>query len=400
MPPTLDIALVNTTSSDVYVTITGLDIDNGSAWFVLKSDGRSAYHPTSPGGIGTPLAEDCAVKLGHPGESRTVTIPHIAGGRIYFSVDKPLTFLLNPGPALVEPSVTNPSDPNINIRWGFCEFTFNADQLYANISYVDFVGLPVSIELTNESGASKKVLGMPAGGLETVCKGLEAQSSSDGQGWGSLIVKDSEGGLLRALSPNQGCVMNPSLFNNYYEPYVQEVWSRFQSDQMTIDTQAAGVVHGKVEGDSLTLDDEGFSRPSTRDIFNASSGPFQTGPNAKRNAIIPRLNAEFNRSTYLVADTFPAHPDYYYKHQVTNHYARLCHAANLDGRGYAHPYDDATPSGGPDQSGFVNDPNPKVLTVTVGGGGGGGGGDPSQQQQGMDQQSGNQPEGRKHWWHS
>ncbi len=57
------------------------------------------------------------------------------------------------------------------------------------------------------------------------------------------------------------------------------------------------------------------------------------------------------------------------------------HAANKDGRGYAHPYDDASRAGGPDQSGFVNDPNPKLFTVTVGGGeggnggGGGGGGD-------------------------
>ena len=93
------------------------------------------------------------------------------------------------------------------------------------------------------------------------------------------------------------------------------------------------------------------------------------GPNFKRNAIIPRLNAEFHRSTYITADKFPAQPDHYYKNDVTNHYARLVHAANADGRGYAHPYDDAAPSGGNDQSGFVNDPNPKVLSVIVGGGG-------------------------------
>jgi hypothetical protein len=372
MSPTLDIALVNTTASDIYATITGLDLDNNNAWFVLKSDGRTAYHPTSPSNIGTPLAEDCAIKLGEQGATRTVTIPHIAGGRIYFSVNKPLTFLLNPGPALVEPSVTNPSDPNINIRWGFCEFTFNAAQLYANISYVDFVGVPVAIALTNEAGDTKKVTGMQANGLVTVSAGLESQSSADGLGWKELIVKDAEGRPLRALSPNQGCVMNPNLFANYYEPYVDEVWSRFQSMPMTIDTQAAGVIQGKVDGDQLTFEDQSFNKPSTRDIFNASSGPFQTGPDAKRNAIIPRLNAEFHRSTYLNGDTFPAHPDRYYKHNTTNHYARIVHAANIDGRGYAHPYDDATPSGAPDQSGFVNDPNPKLLTVVVGGGGGGG----------------------------
>ncbi len=298
-PPTLDIAFVNTTQSDVYAYITGLDLDNNNQWFVLKSDGKSAYHPKSPPSIGSPLEEGCGIKLGEPGSTRVVTIPHIAGGRIYFSIIKPLTFLLNPGPALVEPSVTNPSDPNYNNNWGFCEFTFNNDQLYANISYVDFVGVPVSIALETSSGETKSVLGMPPDGLQKVCSGLEAQSSTDGQGWNTLIVKDSSGQPLRVLSPNQGCVMNPNLLTNYYEPYVDQVWSRFSSQPMTIDTMAAGVVKGQVHGDQLTFDDQSFTKPTTRDIFSASSGPFQTGADFKRNAIIPRLNAEFHRSTFL-----------------------------------------------------------------------------------------------------
>jgi hypothetical protein len=111
-----------------------------------------------------------------------VTIPHIAGGRIYFAVNEPVTFFLNPGPALVEPSVTNPFDANFNKNWGFCEFTFNNDQLYANVSYVDFVGLPVAIALHCGNGEHKKVLGIPADGIQQVCKGLEAQKQEDGQG--------------------------------------------------------------------------------------------------------------------------------------------------------------------------------------------------------------------------
>ena len=58
----------------------------------------------------------------------------------------------------------------------------------------------------------------------------------------------------------------------------------------------------------------------------------------------------------------------YYQTSPTNHYARIVHAANLDGKGYAFPYDDVTPSGGADVSGFVADGAPKLLTVAVGGG--------------------------------
>lgn len=43
------------------------------------------------------------------------------------------------------------------------------------------------------------------------------------------------------------------------------------------------------------------------------------------------------------------------------------HQTNLDGRGYAFPYDDVTPTGCADLSGAVFDPNPAVLVVTVGG---------------------------------
>lgn len=40
----------------------------------------------------------------------------------------------------------------------------------------------------------------------------------------------------------------------------------------------------------------------------------------------------------------------------------------MDGRGYCFPYDDVTPDGGEDQSGFASDPTPSNLLVTVGGG--------------------------------
>lgn len=276
-PPTLEIKIKNTTTTDLYASITGLDLDNNSQWFLLKADGKRAYHPTNPASVGSQLQEDCVIKVGGPGSERTVTIPHVAGGRIYFSIGEPLTFLLNPGPALVEPSVTNPSDPNYNKNWGFCEFTFNNDQLYANISYVDFVGLPVSIALENAGGEKKKVLGMPQNGVESIRSGLESQSHIDGHAWNELVVPDKGGKTLRILSPNQGCVMDPALFNNYYEPYVEEVWNKFSSQDMVIDTMAAGVVKGRVNGDQLIFEDQSFVKPSTRDIFSASSGPFQTG---------------------------------------------------------------------------------------------------------------------------
>ncbi|MCJ1412593.1 hypothetical protein MMC19_006690 [Ptychographa xylographoides] len=370
MASTLKIALQNQTASGtVFAYITGLAINNNNAWFLLQSDGKTAYFPTSPSSTGSPLAKNCAIPLGPPGTTVTVTIPQIAGGRIWFSVNKPLTFLLNPGPALVEPSVTNPSDPNINVEWDFCEFTFNSAQLFANISYVDFVSLPISLTLQNTSGASQHVAGMTASGLATVCQGLQAQTAKDGAGWSSLIVNPN-GQPLRALSPNSGIVMNNALFNGYYQPYVNEVWSKYSASSLTVNTQAQwNNVAGKVVNNELTFaGSASYAQPSAANIFSCSSGPFAGGSPEQGN-LTARLAAAFNRSTLLIDTNQPngENPSKYYQNAITNHYARVVHAANLDGRGYAFPYDDVGPDGGADQAGVVFDSAPALFTVAVGG---------------------------------
>lgn len=98
----LNIVLQNqTTSSTVYAYITGQAINNNNALVLLQADGKTLYYPTSPSSNGSPLAVNCGIPLGPPGSKAVVTIPQIAGGRIWFSVGSPLTFLLNPGPGLV-----------------------------------------------------------------------------------------------------------------------------------------------------------------------------------------------------------------------------------------------------------------------------------------------------------
>lgn len=374
MATTLNIALKNETSSSiVYAYITGQAINNGNALFLLQSDGQTPYYPTSPASTGSPIRVNCSIQLGAPGSITNVVIPHIAGGRIWFSIDNPLVFLLNPGPALVEPSVTNPSDPNIQTRWDFCEFTFNSSQLFANITYVDFVCLPISLALTNTSGATLQVTGIPANGLDTICVGLVAQNVTDGAGWDQLIIT-SGGQNLRGLSPNNGIVMNSALFSGYYDLYVDQVWSMFSASTLSINTQASwGTVTGQVLGNVLTFSGVGsFARPTSADIFSCSTGPFAVN-STEMGALAARLSAAFNRSTLLIDSTQPGGTlADYYQNPITNHYSRIVHAANLDGLGYAFPYDDVTPDGGADQSGAVNDPNPSLLTVTIGGGGGAG----------------------------
>ncbi|KAK0265430.1 hypothetical protein LTS16_012308 [Friedmanniomyces endolithicus] len=399
MPDSLQIALKNDSdSSNIHAYISGIAIQQGGQRCLLKANGKDLYFPQNPPSIGSPLAEDCAISLGSPGNTTTVTIPQIAGGRIWIVEDK-LNFRLNPGPALVEPSVLNPSDPNANINFGFCEFTLNNDQLYANISYVDHVPrIPIGITLQQASGQSQHVAGMSPDGLDQLADSLRQQAQKDGRPWDKLIV-NHDGRNLRILNATHGNAVGAN-FDGYYEPLIEQIWQKYQSGaSMKINTQAGpGVLEGKVNSNGeLVIGDESFSKPNSADVFGCNSGPFTTGSSPTRNAIIPRLAAAFHRSTLLVTEEHPSDPSTFYPQDPTNHYARLVHRVNLDGKGYAFAYDDVQPDGGEDQSGKVNAGDPVLFTVTVGGksaaaGGGGGGGQQAgagqQQQQPLSDQHG------------
>ncbi|KAM0436208.1 hypothetical protein ACHAPT_003100 [Fusarium lateritium] len=378
-PPFLDIVLENQTDSpSLFAHITGRN-ERGVA--LLLANGQTLHQPASPSEILQPVGADHAIPIGGPGSRRKVRIPRMFGARIWFCKGKPLTFLLNPGPALVEPSVTNPTDPNFDADWGFCEFTFNDDQLYVNVSYVDFVSLPIGLKLENEAGKVTQVPGMPKKGLDDVCAGLQRQAAKDSAGWEKLIVKSKAGENLRALSPNAGAELHPGLLEGYFAPEVDASWARYEKEDLVVNTQAEwGDVKGRVRDGKLVFSNVGkdkitfsFSKPSTRDILSCSTGPFAAGPgvSAAQLNVGARLAAALNRATLARNGRQPEGERveaYYAGENVrTNHYSRICHQVTIEGRGYAFPYDDVGASSGVDQSGFLNDGRPKVWTIIVGG---------------------------------
>lgn len=211
-PGSLKIALKNHTSSNtVFAYVTGLALNN-HAPVLLQSDGKTLYYPQSPSTC-APLPVSCAIPLGASGSTVTVTIPKIAGGRIWFSIDESLAFFVNPGLALIEPSVTSYSDPNINISWAFCEFTYNDAQLFANISYVDCQHADL-LDFNEHFGRYQICCGIPSDGLATVCNGLRKQAAVDHQPWDQLICSHN-GRPLRTLSPNNLLVGNQNAFSSY-----------------------------------------------------------------------------------------------------------------------------------------------------------------------------------------
>ncbi|WP_166028670.1 beta-1,3-glucanase family protein [Streptomyces chilikensis] len=372
--PSLPVTLRNTSGSDTaYAYISGTD-ESGRPGFVT-ADGsfRRLPNPTS---VLTP-APDHSIPLGASGSPgvRVTLNQYVISGRVWFSVGAKLRFFVNPAngdgpPGTVQPALT-PSDPNWRTHWTFCEFTYNSANLYANISYVDMVSLPVAMSTTGSAGA-QSVPALPAGALGRIAEGLRAQHAADGAPWDRLVVTDDAGEVVRVTAP----VHAPSGFDGYWEPYLDEVWRHYGTTPLTVDGQGpTGRYTGRVSGGVLTfagLDDNGvpFTRPSAVDIFGCASGPLYNSGGDARGAVAARLAAALNRSSLLVpgGDDQPdgVSPDRYYGHAITNHYSRLVHEHAAVG--YAFPYDDVGPTGAPPVDGHLQDGAPTSWTLELGAG--------------------------------
>jgi Beta-1,3-glucanase len=366
-PRTLLLDLVNRRRGRrMYAVVTGVDPATGR-WFFLASDGRSRVFPRTAGTSLQRLSSDISIALPTSGVPRRLRLPRMASGRVYLSLERRLSFFVTPGGGIATPSVANPDDPNAGVDWSFVELTFDQAGVYANLSFVDFVGLPVSMRLAT-SGKSQYVGGLRRGGLSQIAHGLRAQSAEDHSGWHKLIVR-SGGHDVRILSPNLAAdAGGRSPVAGYLDGYIDQVWNKYRRATLVVDTQARwGTLRGRVHSNGrLTFSGAGsFARPSTSAVFNCSVAPFHTSNDVMGN-LSARLAAALNRTTLLANSRQPdASARHFYATSRTNHYARLVHRFSIDGQGYAFPYDDVHTHGW-NAEGRVVHPRPKLLRIDAG----------------------------------
>lgn len=355
-PVTLPVSVVNRrTDRALFAHVMGRD---AGGWVFLAADGRTPYRPAPSGAGLSPLPVATGIRV-PAGGTAAITLPRMGSGRVFLSVGQPLRFFVAPDGGIATPSVANPNDPNADVEWGFCEFTFDEFGLYANLTMVDFVALAVGLRLQTVSGR-QTVGGLVPGGLAAIASGLAGRD-----GWSELVVRRA-GVPVRVLSPNM-LGANGSLAD-YLDPYIDQVWSKYRQTDLIVDTQSRwGRLTGRVGSDGLLkfAGAGSFARPSTYAVFNCSVDPFVTANDVMGN-LSARLAAALNRGTLLAN---PVQPDAtaaaFYRVPLTNHYARLVHRSMADGAGYAFPYDDVH-ADGYNTEGRVVDPAPRRLTILAG----------------------------------
>lgn len=370
------IELHNNFGDGMFMYITGRDTSGVPV--LLGPDGKYIYPQADGTGVPLEITANIAIPLNGKGQTTTITLPQaLISARIYLAHGNLKFYTVKDGngvSAIVEPSAANPSDPSANIQWGFIEFNYDGTFVFANISFVDFVGIPLGMGITLATGETQTVEGLMSGAVGNICNGLKTQAASDRTIWDRLCTTDTSGQALRVLAPNLYESGQPGQFGGYYDDYINQVWSKYANEDLTINTQnSAGIVACRVSGNQLSCagDNRAYPKPTIADIWGCNSGPFAIigSDNDVHRAVVPRLCAAFNRSTLLLngGNLQPGLPaSSYYTVNPTSHYARLVHQYEVNSLGYAFSYDDVNPDG-ENAAGTVSGNNPTLMKVTVGG---------------------------------
>ncbi|MER6676772.1 glycoside hydrolase family 64 protein [Streptomyces sp. NPDC000983] len=362
VPATIPLKITNNSGRGdaVYVYVLGTSLTTGRLGW---ADAGGTFHPWPAGGNPPVPAPDASIAGPANGQSRTITIPKLGGGRVYFSYGQKLVFKLATG-GLVQPAVQNPSDPNRNILFNWSEFTLNDSGLWINSTQVDMFSAPYSVGVQRADGSVASTGRLKSGGYNGVFSALRAQSG----GWGGLIQTRSDGTVLRALSPTYG-LETGALPAGVLNDYINRVWQKYATTTLTVTPfadQPNTKYYGRVSGGVMNFTNSSgavvtsFQKPDAPSVFGCHR--LLDAPNdLVRGPISRTLCAGFNRSTLLTNANQPdTNAANFYKDGVTNHYSRIIHERMADGKAYGFAFDDV----GHHES-LVHDGSPRQAYVTL-----------------------------------
>jgi len=288
----------------------------------------------------------------------TISFPEgmfIDAARIYLSVDKPLMIkVVGEGAAsrFGGPDMANPSDPNYQTYWDFAEFTYNSGGMWANITRVDMLGFPVTIQIISGSGQDNNVV---LGETESRADIFKSYCSSVPAAFKSAKSK------YRIVAPGKADLKAGGKYENYLAPYIDSVWSYYQTHDIKfyVDKQ---IVQGRINGNTFDLTTPwgatSIAKPTTAQVVDCS-GPLGGG-DKPTSMVVPVLCRAFNRGLFKDVDFNSwGDPGTYYKGSPTNYYSKFVHDHSINGLTYGFAYDD-------DQSGILTSNSPKTFIIGIG----------------------------------
>ena len=349
-------------SEPMYIYVTG-ELP-GSRLGRVDEAGNFSQWPAA--GVPPVPAPEFAISGPANGQSKTIRIPKIAGGRIWFSYGDKLKFFIvgTPnGTGLVSPDVLNPSDANVNTLFDFSEFTYNDGGLWLNSSQVDMLSIPHTVGVTGSNGVSTHTGTMIPNGRAIFFEVLKNQPG----GWANLITRRG-GWPLRAIAPSKG-LRTGKLSPTILDSAINKAWDTYRTKTLNVSVQKDGgtvTYKGTTSGNTLQFRNSAgqvvtsFNKPSSQDVFDCA-GNLPSPNDGVTGPISAVVCAALNRGTLASNSNQPdLNTADFYKTVDSNQYARKIHARMIDGKAYAFPYDDVG-----DLASIVHDGNPSSASITI-----------------------------------
>jgi hypothetical protein len=241
-------------------------------------------------------------------------LPNIESGRIYISINTPLTMPIvldaNKRYSTADPDPQNTTDPSYDVFFDKVEFTYMGNDTWTNPTAVDFFALPISI------AQDGKTFGLTVARKQVIDTVTKAFNEAPDKSWLKLIVKNSQGTVLRILAPgrdNTTKFFDPNYLNQPSYSYIDDVWNYYRNNSIVIDcTELRNnpnaprlgdyMFTGKVEGDNfiftnnskdhtVVLGNRSQDPTLSNSFFRGAQGVFEAQNNTPKAIIVRSLSA-------------------------------------------------------------------------------------------------------------
>jgi len=259
----------------------------------------------------------------------------------------------------------------------FFEFFFDptaaTPNCNADLSPLDWVSIPMKLEITDGSGTTAGPVGF------NVSRDTIFTTFSGDATYKDLIIKDAKGDQVRILAPGHG-ITNGLFSASYLDTYIDTVWTHYAKAGNTLALNPSPV-NGDIYTGSVNAKHEfefkdakgdvasNISKPTTKDVFlcngafngTGTGTPFQIDANIK-NQVVSALNRGI--LPLAVGGKLCDSTNFYVTSSenggLYNGFSDKLHEKSYDGLCYGFAYDDQC-----DQSSDVAVNNPDTFKITL-----------------------------------
>ena len=389
-------------ADEIYIAVVGYQ-DGGYAFMDFDSDFEINQMDSSDNTLASPNDDgytyiDMFKPLSEI-EDQTIPMPQFSSVRMYIAFGSTLYIRYDSesdSGGYVAPTLNNEGDANYGIRFEMVELTYNDYGLWTNTTRVDSYQYPMGIEVWGADGFYKRV-----GEILThddIVTAWQTMTNVETEFTNLYLVdSDLDYDIIVNPSHHEDFSSSDGQYEDYFDAYVDAVWSRYSSENLCLSIGEAGKWVGSVNSsnqfvfteytDDYIDENSGCSdvtistdamisdKPSTYEILSASGvlaeDVSETSDTDNDKNIQKHFSAAFNRGAIDLDadedswvswdDSSTYFDNTYYGH---NQYVEFWHDEDIsfEGETYAFAYDDVF-----DYSSTIHTTDPEQVLVTIGG---------------------------------